>query len=685
MQKGWVKDAGPHSRQGLFATIPPPSLAMEDIPPILGMAGACGWGKSLIIILASHVRQGRLEKLMRIVLLSSVSILASLLASGATAQTVQAPRPIALGQTLNGTIGPEDPKLASDNSSYEVYSVQVPAGQRVTARLSSSAFQPVLGIGARVDDNCENCTTNIGETTRPAVVSRTMPNGGTLQLRVNTMNEGDTGAFTLAVSAVVPPVLSAQPIVYGQSKTGALTTSDATSGDNDTLTDAYALRLGAGQQVQIDLSSSAFDPKLELYAPGNRKVAEDDDGGPGNSARIRFTAPRAGVYQVRAMALTDGGMGAYTLRAGARPAIVPMPAPRPIAMGTNVAGAITSTTPRYETDGEETVAVRYSFTASAGQVYRITATKANGSSLDPRVAVGKLVNGVFEPAVSDDDSAGDMNAALRFRATQSGVQVVEVTAVGETLGGYNVRITQSPPDRAPGDPIPVTLGTEYKGTLADGGARRTDDTLFNSYSVALKAGQRVTIRLNKDGETPLDPKLEIGRGTPSAFQQIAEDDDGGADLNARLRFVAPSDGTYIIRATAAMVTSEGNYVLKVEESAPPVLPPPPTPLSIGQQVQGALAATDPVLNDKSYFDRYVLTGNVGETYEISVNAESFDAIVGARSSLREDDDYATDDDSGGGTNAKLTYTITTAGPQTIRVTSLGEEATGAYTITVVKK
>jgi hypothetical protein len=625
---------------------------------------------------------------MRTFLLSSVSIISGVFAGQAMAQSgpsVGTPRTIAIGQTISGTIGPEDAKLSSDQSSYEIYRVQVPAGRRVTGTLTSSAFQPVLGVGISVGDDCEGCSINVGETTKPAVASRIMTEAGTLDFRVNTMNAGETGAFTLTIAAVAPPAISIQPITFGQTKTGALTTTDGTSGNENALTDGYTVRLAMGQEVQIDLSSSEFDPKLELLAPNGDKAAEDDDNGPGNSARIRFTAPRAGAYQIRAMALSDGGTGAYTLRAGARPPIVPMPAPRPLVLGTGVTGSITAATPSYENDGEETLGVRYSFNAIAGTLYRITATKAEDSELDPKIMVGKLVNGLIDSPAIDDDGAGDLNSALRFKPTSSGIYVVEVGRAGETTGAYEVKVVQSPPDRAPAAAIPVTLGRDLKGMLADGGARRSDDTLFETYSVVLKAGQRITVHLKKDGETPLDPKVEIGRGTPAAFEQIAEDDDSGADLDARIRFVAPADGTYLIRSGSAAANGVGAYVLRVEETPPQIVPPAPTPIQAGQVLNGELAATDPTLNDKSYYDRYVVTGQIGETYEISVNAEPFDVIVGARSTLREDDDYQTDDDSGGGTNAKLTYTITTAGPQTIRVTSLGEEAVGAYTISVVKK
>lgn len=639
---------------------------------------------------------------MRHLLLSSVSILAGVFAGQAIAQPARpvqnnapmtattsnsapAARSITLGQTVTGTIGPEDAKLESDNSSYEVYRVQIPAGRRVTATLTSSAFQPVLAMGPNVDEQCEDCLTGSGETNKAAVVSRVMEEAGTLEVRVNTMSEGERGPFTLTVVANVPPALATQPIVFGQSKTGALTTTDAMSGDDNALTDAYALRLTANQQVQIDLSSSEFDAKLELIGPNGTKISDDDDSGPGNNARIRFTAPRVGVYQIRAMALNESGIGAYTLRAGSIPPVVAMPAPRPLTLGTATAGAISATTPRYENEGEETIAVRYSFNAVGGAVYRIEATKANGSTLDPRIAVGKLSNGVFEATESDDDGGGEMNAAMRFRPTRSGVYVVEVSPVGETMGNFTVKATQSPPDRAAGNPVPVRFGTDTKGSLSDGGSRSSDDLLFNNYSVALKAGQRVVVHVKKDGESTLDPKVEIGRGTSAAFESLGEDDDGGADLNARLRFVAPSDGTFVIRAIAASANSVGNYVLRIDEALPPVTPPAPTPIQLGQQVQGSLATTDPLLNDTTYYDRFVFSGQVGETFEIRVNSEPVDVIVGARSSLREDDDYVTDDDNGGGTNAKLDYTITTAGPQTIRVTSIGDEAVGAYTIVITKK
>jgi hypothetical protein len=115
------------------------------------------------------------------------------------------------------------------------------------------------------------------------------------------------------------------------------------------------------------------------------------------------------------------------------------------------------------------------------------------------------------------------------------------------------------------------------------------------------------------------------------------------------------------------------------------VPPFPARAKFGETIRGSLGTNDPLRNDSHYFDRYVFNGQVGETFEITASSESFDISVGARQLDRVDDDYASDDDSGGGTNAKLIYTVTTAGPQIIRVTTIEESAEGDYSLLIIKK
>lgn len=622
--------------------------------------------------------------IMRRLWFGSVSFFVLSVAGAAIAQP--SPRPLVLGQPHQSSMGPEDPVLESDDSSYELFQVQAPKGQLVTVTLTSTTFDPVLSVGDQIDEECGDCAASVGEKDKPAVVRKMVPASGVLMIRANTMNKGDRGAYTLLATAIAPPRISARPLPFGQSVSEALDVNDAVTNEG-AMVDAYAVRLAAEQEIQLDLSSDDFDPKVELLTPAGAKVAEDDDGGPGTSARIRYVVPRAGLYQVRVMAVGDDDGGTYTLATGLRQELAPMPAPTALNLGQAVSGAISGTTPRYEMDGEEIFAVRYGLRLEGGKVYKVAVNAPGGSELDPKVAIGKIAaDGSLDSLEQDDDGGGGNSALLRYRPETSGTYVLEVQRVGRTNGPYRLIVEQAAADRAPLASQSLRLGQTISGELRDGGARlATTDALFNTYSITLRAGQRVNVKMEKEGDTNLDPLVEIGLLTSAAFQAIAKDDDGGQGLDARIKFTAPSDGTYIVRATAGEPTQEGQYSIGVSEMPVSVVPPFPARAKFGETIRGTLGPTDPLRNDSQYFDRYVFNGQVGETYEITANAESFDILVGARQIDRVDDDYVTDDDSGGGTNAKLIYTVTTAGPQIIRVTTIEESAGGDYSLLIIKR
>jgi serralysin len=131
---------------------------------------------------------------------------------------------------------------------------------------------------------------------------------------------GDPGG-TLESEGVVdeiPPIISGEPIALGSSRRGLVDTP----GDAD----GYSVDLVAGQSYIFTLTGTGAspleDPLLELYFNG-RKVAMDDDAGPGHSAMMRFTAPETGTYYVSARAWEpDEGptlTGEYTLAAALGP------------------------------------------------------------------------------------------------------------------------------------------------------------------------------------------------------------------------------------------------------------------------------------------------------------------------------------------------------------------------------
>ena len=102
-------------------------------------------------------------------------------------------------------------------------------------------------------------------------------------------------------------------VVYGN-----LTNEDRSSRDGRFF-DTYVFRGRAGQRVEMEMLSKAFDPRLTLFiSDGNqvRVVAENDNMEPRNrNSRITVTLPENGVYVLVANSSRVGETGRYALKA----------------------------------------------------------------------------------------------------------------------------------------------------------------------------------------------------------------------------------------------------------------------------------------------------------------------------------------------------------------------------------
>ncbi len=84
-------------------------------------------------------------------------------------------------------------------------------------------------------------------------------------------------------------------------------------------TQAWALTLGAGQEVTVVAASSDFDAYLRVMGPGLDSGLSDDDSGGGCDARITFTAPEGGLYRAMVNSANPSEMGEFVLRASDAP------------------------------------------------------------------------------------------------------------------------------------------------------------------------------------------------------------------------------------------------------------------------------------------------------------------------------------------------------------------------------
>jgi hypothetical protein len=107
-----------------------------------------------------------------------------------------------------------------------------------------------------------------------------------------------------------------------------------------------------------------------------------------------------------------------------------------------------------------------------------------------------------------------------------------------------------------------------------------------------------------------------------------------------------------------------------------------TPLRAGQTVRGALTATDPKADDDSYYDVYTYRGRRGENVTFTLRSTAFDAFLTlGRMAGGQFTQIESDDDSGGGTDARLTVTLPEDGEYAVRANTLSAGETGAYTLT----
>lgn len=104
------------------------------------------------------------------------------------------------------------------------------------------------------------------------------------------------------------------PLTPGKEVNDRLSESDIPTGQGNFARD-YTMRLQAGDQVSIDLSSDNFDTIVMLMTAQGATVAENDDGPDGTTNSLLFTRiTRTANYIVRVKAFGETAGGSFKLK-----------------------------------------------------------------------------------------------------------------------------------------------------------------------------------------------------------------------------------------------------------------------------------------------------------------------------------------------------------------------------------
>lgn len=247
-------------------------------------------------------------------------------------------RSISVGQSVAGRLT-EDDALYSDTTYYQAWKLSARPGQDVTIDLSSPDFDPVLIVRGAADSSL------VDDDGGPECASRvvfTAASADPITILVNTASRPKraTGRFTLAVSEGTKPVDpratrdnpgdcrttptlggALRAIALGQTVTGSLTDADMLYPDT-TYYQRWLVSTRPGQDVTIDLSSAEFDPVLIVRGAADSSIV-DDDGGPGCSSRVVFTAqsttPDTIIVNTTGRPTRQTGRYTLTVSAGRKP------------------------------------------------------------------------------------------------------------------------------------------------------------------------------------------------------------------------------------------------------------------------------------------------------------------------------------------------------------------------------
>ena len=470
----------------------------------------------------------------------------------------RAPRPTAIrvGQSRTGTLTSGDPET-DDGAVYDAFSFRARTGDRVGIRLSSEDFDPVVRVG-RMDGSefvqlAEN-DDGPGGGALDSYLVFTAPGNDTYVVRVTPLGANGAGAYALSLSEA-PAATPGEPITVGQTVEGELV---ATDGPNDAgqAADSYRFSGRAGQRVQVEMASSAFDTFLELFSIDGTSgamtsLATNDDGGEGTDSRLTFVLATDGEYRIEARGFAADSTGAYTLSVSE---VEPERAPEPLAFGATVEGAIDDEDPR-DSDGRGYDS--YSFGGSAGQ--RVQVIMRSGD-FDTYLEIG-AASGEFSATAADDDGLGQgTDSRLNFTLTETGDYVVRARPyAADTKGLYSIELIDRGPEPMPGS---ILIGATARGTLTDNDATADDGSYFDAYAVHVKEGDKLVITMVSNA---FDAFLVLGQDQDGGgFEVLTSDDDGLSDTHAKLDWTAPAAGTYVIRAGSYGQGQTGAYAMTVD-------------------------------------------------------------------------------------------------------------------------
>lgn|SRR5574341_746996 len=225
-------------------------------------------------------------------------------------------------------------------------------------------------------------------------------------------------------------------------------------------------------------------------------------------------------------------------------------------------------------------------------------------------------------------------------------------------------------------------GRSVTGRLTPADPQFRDGSHYRRYDFTAHAGDVLTFSLTSDD---FDAYLIL---TDRFGNPVSHDDDGGGDCNASLTYLVRSNGAHRLLAGSSARGELGDYRLSVSRGSARASDDSSCygfgrvagVIGPGETVAAELTADDPLLDDDTHYQRWILQPGRGHTVTVDLQSEAFDAFLMV--TRGRGDKLVQNDDGGTGCNARLVYTATDDHPVRIVVNTVKPRVTGRYVLRV---
>lgn len=564
---------------------------------------------------------------------------------------------LGLNQATKGNLGASGCTLP-DGTPYEAYWLNTMGAGTLTVTVSAVGFTPSVTVrtpdGAAAASASNTVTAPVDRQSRYEIV-------------VSTADQ--VGAFDIATSFQPDPseTCASLKTLSASGKDAASITGDSCaamipgSGDIQYF-NFYTIQVDAAGVADIAVTSTDFLPTLYLFDEGGNTVAADA-GGAVNGSELQMML-RPGAYMLQVLSSIPSG-GAYQLTYQLAPGTPRPCAPAMLNASGGQTGALAAAASCRSQFGASDL-----YTLSLASAGTVDLTLTADLSLTGVVAIRDAKDNLI---LTTDDIEG--LGIVRLSADLPAGTYTVVVAAEEGNGGYQLTSRFSAHDLAPCSYAqPVDSNGGYVKRLSSFSCRGANGAPMDLFEFTMAAdGTAVMVVTSSE----MDGYLTLLDAAGNVLRQ--DDNSYGFADPMIVQYLAA--GTYRLAVRSASGSGGGLYEVDVRTALGPrpVFCGVRQAIAIGGSASGSLAFTG-CPYDGAFADIYRFDVADSGTVDVQLASNDFDAylvLLDAKGNV-----VGSDDDSGGGANARITMTLAPGSYYAVATASTDYTAAGSYTLSV---